>query len=337
MKKILLFILISILPLISCKYLDYEINHGLDDEIITEKDLEWQNFMDSQRMELSQISFAETVAYELTRFESTQPYKMGNEFVLNNPIEEYVPGHDYEKVLIPTGDCGMIQGLFFPKENPKGTIIALHGFGSVMQWAGEKTGFLLDEGYQLFIYNARVWNYFLKPETYTSNLPRDIEDVKKIIQYLHLIKQVDTEHIGLMGFSYGGYKAITAASFIPEIKLVMTYGAIIGPLIDYNLWMYLKPGVTAILAEKWGLSPQEYPKYDVLNAAAALSPRPLLVIHGELDAEVPIDTHGKSIYNAAGTPKEFCPLPSSGHWDALETEDKDLYTDTITQFLDKYL
>ena len=44
----------------------------------------------------------------------------------------------------------------------------------------------------------------------------------------------------------------------------------------------------------------------------AVSPRPLLLIHGERDAIVPAH-HSKLLYDAAAQPKELWLLPAAGH------------------------
>jgi pimeloyl-ACP methyl ester carboxylesterase len=65
---------------------------------------------------------------------------------------------------------------------------------------------------------------------------------------------------------------------------------------------------TRISPEGW---PTPYP-VPPAEAAAMISPIPLLVVHGDKDVYFPPE-HGRQIYEAAREPKEFWPLPGFGH------------------------
>jgi fermentation-respiration switch protein FrsA (DUF1100 family) len=51
---------------------------------------------------------------------------------------------------------------------------------------------------------------------------------------------------------------------------------------------------------------------------AALSPIPLLLIHGERDAVVPAH-HSQLLFDAAQAPKDFWTIPDSGHIQAVRS------------------
>jgi pimeloyl-ACP methyl ester carboxylesterase len=65
---------------------------------------------------------------------------------------------------------------------------------------------------------------------------------------------------------------------------------------------------TRISPEGW---PTPYP-VPPAEAAAMISPIPLLVVHGDKDVYFPPE-HGRQIYEAAREPKEYWPLPGFGH------------------------
>ena len=54
-----------------------------------------------------------------------------------------------------------------------------------------------------------------------------------------------------------------------------------------------------------------------------ISPRPLLMIHGEKDDLVPVE-HAHRLYERAGEPKELVILPGAGH--RLRLEEKAITT-----------
>lgn len=53
-------------------------------------------------------------------------------------------------------------------------------------------------------------------------------------------------------------------------------------------------------------------RHDVASQAALIAPRPLLIIHGEEDAVVPVE-NARTIFNAAGEPKEIRLIPGADH------------------------
>ena len=56
--------------------------------------------------------------------------------------------------------------------------------------------------------------------------------------------------------------------------------------------------------------------YSPRAAVAAVSPMPLLLIHGERDAVVP-PHHSRILYDAAAQPKELWLVPQAGHIQSL--------------------
>jgi len=65
-------------------------------------------------------------------------------------------------------------------------------------------------------------------------------------------------------------------------------------------------------------------------AVARIAPRPLLIIHGEDDATVPVH-HAEMLYEAAGEPKELWRLAGVGHVGAYFA-DRAEYIDRVTSF-----
>ncbi|HOV80892.1 MAG TPA: alpha/beta hydrolase [Bacillota bacterium] len=53
-------------------------------------------------------------------------------------------------------------------------------------------------------------------------------------------------------------------------------------------------------------------RHDVVESAALIAPRPLLIVHGDGDAVVPVK-HGHAIFDAAGEPKEIAVIRNADH------------------------
>jgi len=124
--------------------------------------------------------------------------------------------------------------------------------------------------------------------------------------------------IGLLGYSMGGAVSISVAADDPRIAAVVTDSAFADPrqLIGDRVRSSMRvPAavvmmpVIALLARRTGARLSDFMPVTVVGR---ISPRPLLVIHGEGDTTVPA-RHAEMLYNAAGEPKELWLLPGVGH------------------------
>ncbi len=93
------------------------------------------------------------------------------------------------------------------------------------------------------------------------------------------LRQKEVDHVALVGHSFGGAVVIMAGIFSPRVKAVV------------------------------GLSSQTFGAHRV----SELSPRPLLLIHGERDQNLPACC-SRDIYQWANEPKELVIYPGCGHF-----------------------
>jgi len=103
-----------------------------------------------------------------------------------------------------------------------------------------------------------------------------VQDTLVGIEYLHRQKY---QKVALVGHSFGGAVAIQAGTMSPRVKAVV------------------------------GLASQTYGAQN----AGRLAPRPLLLIHGERDRNLPARC-SQLIYQWAGEPKELYILKNNGHF-----------------------
>lgn len=124
--------------------------------------------------------------------------------------------------------------------------------------------------------------------------------------------------IGLLGYSMGGAVSISVAADDPRIAAVCTDSAFADPqtLIGEHVHSALRvpaavvmTPVIALFARRTGARLTDFRP---LLAVSRISPRPLLLIHGEADATVPIH-HAQLLYEAAGEPKELWRVRGVGH------------------------
>ena len=107
-------------------------------------------------------------------------------------------------------------------------------------------------------------------------IPDCVRDVLAGVEYLEGCGQ---RRVGLVGHSFGGAVVIQAGILSPAVKTVV------------------------------GLSSQTYGASEV----ARLAPKPLLLVHGERDRNLPADC-SRHIYARAGEPKKLIIYPNNGHF-----------------------
>jgi len=111
-------------------------------------------------------------------------------------------------------------------------------------------------------------------------IPGDLSEcVLDVLVGVHFLKSLKIDRVVVAGHSFGGAVAIMAGTLSPEVKGVI------------------------------GLSSQTYGAQDV----AKLAPKPLLLIHGERDRNLPVKC-SQLIYEWANEPKELVIYKGSGHF-----------------------
>lgn len=123
--------------------------------------------------------------------------------------------------------------------------------------------------------------------------------VLDVLVGIHFLSQEGALNIGLVGHSFGGAVVIQAGVMSPQVKTVV------------------------------GLSSQTYGAHPVDR----LSPKPLLLVHGERDQNLSADC-SRQIYQWAGEPKELVIYQDNGHF-LRECHDElhDLLTDWLVSKL----
>lgn len=288
------------------------------------KNEKWKTFIAKTEKKMSEI---EKAVFKSIRFEGNTPAN-DFEYIRNTPSERYKL--DYEEVTIPTIDGVDLKGWFFPVNEPKGTLVVLHGYSSDAAFALYQSKFLIEKGYQLLIYNARFWSYSKTPEKYTLSLEKEFSDVGSAIQYLKMRKDVDMEKLGIIGFSQGAYKTIIAGARYKEFKVVIEDASPIN-----RMWAGDSKEVLDLTMKETGedFSNKEYITTEVI---AKISPRAVLILHGGKDTAVNIKD-SEANFDRALEPKEFKIFPKSAHCLGMVQSDKEDYIKAVAEFLEKHL
>jgi len=230
-------------------------------------------------------------------------------------------GLDYEKVQFSTIRNVELTGWWIPADRPSPvTIIIQHGVGSN---AGDMLPSSLclrnDGAWNLFYYNFR--GHGDSGGLHTSIGPLELEDMRHAVAFIKKRWPKATKRLGLYGHSLGAAVALVGAAEMKEIEGVIAENSFSDvrrtirrfAWIFYHVPYYPFIPVALLMASiqmrVWigRFSPEKH--------IGKIAPRPVLLLHGELDRRMP-KSDVRALWDAAREPKELWTIPMAGHGDA---------------------
>ena len=142
--------------------------------------------------------------------------------------------------------------------------------------------------------------------------------------------------IGLLGYSMGGAVSLCVAAGEPRVAAVCADSAFADPvdlLLERTGRRLLMPAALVVTPALALLERRTGARLGDLRPVAAISriaPRPLLLIHGDADASVPVE-HARRLFAAAGEPRSLWTLPGVGHVGAYFA-DRSAYVERVSGF-----
>ncbi len=246
-------------------------------------------------------------------------------------------GLAYEEAPLTTEDGLHLAAWYLPSSNGA-AIILLHGLGGNRGGdLGVARGFV-DRGYGVLIPDLRAHG---ESQGSVSTLGlHEVRDVRAALGYLQQRPDVDAERIGIYGASLGAAVAIMAAAEIPELKVVVADSsfASVEWLVQQQFEhleqvpTWLAPAVVAIGGWQAGVDVKEIAP---VQRVGRISPRPLMILHGELD-ETFVAENARLLAAAAGEPTELWIDPGVGHT-RLYASDPETYLRRVGGFFDRVL
>lgn len=260
---------------------------------------------------------------------------------LNRPIL-CTPGDigiaNYEAVTLTSSDGVHLQGWYIPPENGA-TIILLHGIGTNRSIFLMHTAMLVSNGYGVMMFDFRDHG---ESDSAVSTLGYDeVNDVQAALDYVLARPETDPTRIGIIGRSMGGATAIRAAAQMPEIGALVTESTFtsldemtsngVRYLTGLPAWAFAPP-VVWLAERETGVAVEQVRPVDVI---ASISPRPLLLLHGEEDAFIPV-AHAEALYAAAQEPKALYRFGDAGHVGLIRSDPAG-YERVVIDFFDQSL
>lgn len=229
--------------------------------------------------------------------------------------------HDlaFEEVYFHSADGVRLHGWFLPaRGDARGTVIHLHGNAANLTGHYEFVRWLPEEGYHLFVFDYRGYGRSGGSITREGS----ILDAEAALDYVRSRPEVDSERVFALGQSLGGSVAIVLAARRPgQLRGVVVEGAFTS-YRDVARYHVMNHAVTVVLA--WWYPLMLGRAFDPIDHVAAVSPTPILFVHGALDRVVPARM-GRELFDAAKEPKEIWVVEGMDHyqmWEELAEESR---------------
>ena len=212
---------------------------------------------------------------------------------------------DYDNVYITSADSTRLHGWRLKTEQArKGNVLYLHGNGENISTHFANLYWLLDYGYDGYIFDYR--GYGLSEGE--PDLDGAVSDVAAMLDYI-IEQSNDHEQVIVIGHSMGGALAIYSVA-TSELKDRLTALVSIETFSDYrditqdvlsNSWL------TWLL--QWPLSYTMDNSYSPVEVIDQVSPLPLLIMHSRRDLMIDY-YHAERLYEAAAEPKQLVEIDS---------------------------
>jgi len=164
---------------------------------------------------------------------------------------------------------------------------------------------------------------------------KDYEDVAASVDYLKTLGFIDAERIGIWGLSYGGFMALQALTVTPEL---FRCAIDVAGVVDWRDW-YKDPDGPWIRGRMG--TPEQEP--DLYRRTAPIERvdkivRPLMVMHGSADVNVPFLESVRLVDAAlkAGKDVEFAMYPGECHYFHRAHVLRDAWS-RVERFFDRHL
>jgi dipeptidyl aminopeptidase/acylaminoacyl peptidase len=197
-----------------------------------------------------------------------------------------------EEHWLNTEDGISIRIWYYPSQNGA-AILAFGGMAGSLGNQLPPVAPLIRAGYGVVQVDNRNCARPSAPVTLGGN---ELYDAEAALEFLLSRPEIDPDRIGAFGFSMGGATAIRVAARHPQIQSVVRDGGFsnLGDLLSpkntqsFPARIY-QSTVWMLFLNRSGIDPWKVSPMDDL---ASISPRPVLLIYGELEAEAGIEQSG---------------------------------------------
>lgn len=245
-------------------------------------------------------------------------------------------GFDYEDVTLPAQAGGHFRGYFTPGQNDA-TIIVAPAFNLGRDGRLREAMLLAQHGYAVFAFESRR----CAGMGGLSLGYREVDEVADALDYLLSRPDVDSERIGVYGFSSAGATAIMAAARLPQLKAVVAEGGYgdfaddtFTPRVDGSLSSYFEAAFFWSVRQTYSLlTGLDINLLSPVDVIGQIAPRPILLIYGSQEVSL---SGARNQLAAAGANAELWIVEGAGHGNYLDVA-SEAYETKLVSFFDKAL
>lgn len=221
------------------------------------------------------------------------------------PAVKMFPHRD---VVFPSYDGMPIHGWYFPAQDPRGSILVLHGNAQNLSTHVNSVLWLVKEGFNILIIDYRGYGW--------SGGEPDLEgahrDADTALEKLFSLPETDPTKVAVLGQSLGGSIALYTVANSPRKDGIRAL------IIDSAFSSYRRIAREK-LSDFWLTWPFQVPlswtvtdDYSAERWIGRAAPVPVLILHGLSDPVVPAH-HGRRLFEAAQDPKQIWLTARPGH------------------------
>jgi pimeloyl-ACP methyl ester carboxylesterase len=243
-------------------------------------------------------------------------------------IDAELPGSEQVSFLGPDGVT--LAGNFVPPRN--GTVIVLvHGLFASRRQLLPEAQLLAEHGYGVLVFDNRA--HGASGGAIATWGLRESGDVERAVDFVEQRAQVPAGKVGLLGFSIGGTAVIREAigdARIGAVVVESTYSSMGGEIA----YMFSRYGPFSKLPALWtaqAIGGLDYSELVAEDLVCQLKPRPLLLVYGVGDSDVPRE-QAERMAKAACSASSLLMLNADSHGGYLGSADATLYADRLLTF-----
>jgi len=248
--------------------------------------------------------------------------------------EEY--GLQFETITFKTSDGLTLHGVWIPAPGSNKAVIVMHGHGGSYDFDLYRAPSLHNAGFNILFFDFRAHGRSEGKRMTFGYEERG--DVLGAVEFLH---SRGMQHIGLIGFSYGGIVSMLFGAESDAVEAIISDGgparmrtaiAVRGVEMGFPSWLTRPLAWMIISMTSLRLGANLF-QYEPIRWVGKISPRPILFIHGDHDQYLP---DFDDLYEAAKPPKELWRLPDAGHTTASQLYPEE-HARRVVEFFSRYL
>jgi fermentation-respiration switch protein FrsA (DUF1100 family) len=272
-------------------------------------------------------------AYATARINLRTPDTFSSSYTFS-PFETQVDG--YEEITLTTADGLRLSAWWLPRPDSQRVVIGLGGHRSPKaDLLGIGSG-LWRAGNNVLLFD---WRSRGQSDVAQHSLAYyELRDAEAALAYV--FNRVPEAQLGLIGFSMGASVALLLAAREPRVAAVVADSPFTGiaEVVAHGAAQLRLPAQLVVpMADRltgWRYG-YRFGAVRPIEAIAALSPRPLLLIHGAADSLIPV-SHAHELFAAAHEPKQRWIVEGAEHCGAYFT-DRSGYVARTAEFFRQYL